>query len=102
MKANDSTDIGRIVDDAASREASASRELKVQFDLSLDLDSSRIKFQLNCLWAELRYSNDNHDLRLAYTVLVAIITSTAVNVVGLFVLIAKWMYPANSSWQVCE
>lgn len=102
MQAHDSTDIARIVDDAASREASASRELEVQFDLGLDLDSSRIKFQLNCLQAELTYLNDNHDLRLAYTVLVAIITSTTVNVVGLFVLVAKWMYPANSSWQVCE
>lgn len=35
--------------------------------------------------------------RLSDAVLVAFITSTTVNVVGLFVLVAKWMYPSGSA-----
>jgi hypothetical protein len=31
-------------------------------------------------------------------VLIAFIASTTVNVVGLFVLVAKWMYPAGTKW----
>ena len=34
---------------------------------------------------------------LSDAVLIAFITSTTINVVGLFIVVAKWMYPASSS-----
>jgi hypothetical protein len=34
--------------------------------------------------------------RLSDSVIIAFITSTTVNVVGLFVIVAKWMYPSGS------
>lgn len=34
--------------------------------------------------------------KLSDNVLIAFITSTTINVVGLFVLVAKWMYPTSS------
>lgn len=121
-------DIVQIVSQAAAREAPSSTDLDEQPDLSIDLEESRIEFQLDCLYQEFKHLNDNHNLRLSYTgriyglvvawlvcvvgcvamagfsawgfrlsdtVLVAFITSTTVNVVGLFVLVAKWMYPSG-------
>ncbi len=38
-----------------------------------------------------------HGFRLSDGVIIAFITSTTVNVVGLFVIVAKWMYPTGSS-----
>jgi hypothetical protein len=38
-----------------------------------------------------------HEFRLSDAVLIAFISSTTVNVVGLFVLVAKWMYPAGGT-----
>ena len=35
--------------------------------------------------------------QLSEKILIAFITSTTINVVGLFVLVAKWMYPAGDS-----
>lgn len=37
-----------------------------------------------------------HGFRLSDNVIIAFITSTTVNVVGLFVIVAKWMYPTGS------
>jgi hypothetical protein len=37
-----------------------------------------------------------HEFRLSDSVIIAFITSTTVNVVGLFVLVAKWMFPSGS------
>ena len=130
--------IFKIIAEAAVREVgSTAKEMKkasmaelVNFlsvpDLSVDLEDSRIEFQLDCLQQSLKHLNENHTLRLSYTgriywlvvgwlacvviyicwagfawkgfvlpekVLLAFITSTTVTVVGLFVLVAKWMYP---------
>jgi hypothetical protein len=40
--------------------------------------------------------------KLPDTVLIAFITSTTLNVLGLFVVVAKWMYPAESFPRVTE
>lgn len=40
-----------------------------------------------------------YDFKLSDSVLIAFITSTTINVVGLFIVVAKWMYPTALSKQ---
>jgi hypothetical protein len=119
----------QIVTAAAEREVPESAAEGSSPDLGIDLEESRLQFQLDCLDTQLRQLNDNHRLRLSYTgkifwlvvawlaavvlsvalsgfncggfrlsdgVIIAFITSTTINVVGLFVIVAKWMYPSGS------
>jgi lipopolysaccharide export LptBFGC system permease protein LptF len=77
------------------------KETKDTHDLRLGY-SSRI-FWLVCCWlvcvaASVFMSGFNfHGFSLSDNVLIAFITSTTVNVVGLFVVVAKWMFPNSNN-----
>jgi hypothetical protein len=68
----------------------------------LRLDYTGHIFKLVCTWLAcvvacvILSGFGRWGFRLSDSVLIAFITSTTVNVVGLFVLVAKWMFPTGS------
>ena len=87
------------------RELHEIETLKQRLKEAVDVHKLRVEytrkiFTLVCTWLGcvvvcVLFSGFNFGhFRLADSVLIAFITSTTVNVVGLFIVVAKWMYPS--------
>ena len=90
------TNLTELIKQAAIRD-NPDKEFAEAPDLGIDLVAHKIFYEcawLVCVSVAVFFTGFSYkDFSLSGKVLIAFITSTTINVVGLFVVVAKWMFP---------